>query len=337
MPDPETEPVTNLAGVGPDLTVIIPMHNASATVPAVVGSFLDLPELAVQVIAVDDASTDDSVARLRALDRPEVVVEGFEVNHGAGIARNHGFERAAGRYTLFFDADDQVHPDALRTAVRALDETGADVAMTSYRYRRGEPMGSTSNTEEMNSFDAGVWSRYAGGRRRVARLDEVPRLLGFSNYPWNKLVRTDHFRRTGLRYGSTQVHNDVLGHWLTLLDARSLVLVDQPLCTHIVTAGGRNLTNRESRARLSLIDALDETYTALEVRPAQRNRYSHHYWDFALRVAGWATARLTPDVLDEFNQRLQQHLLRMDLADFTRIRMRRDAGLAGRIVRRALA
>ena len=90
--------------------------------------------------------------------------------------------------------------------------------------------------------------------------DEVPQLLGFTNYPWNKIARTDHYRRTGLRYGATQVHNDVLGHWLTLVDAETILLIDQPLCTHIVGEGGRNLTNRESRARLSLIDALDETW-----------------------------------------------------------------------------
>jgi hypothetical protein len=46
---------------------------------------------------------------------------------------------------------------------------------------------------------------------------------------------------------------------------------------------------------------------------------------------------MTPDVLDEFNLRLQYHLLRMDLGDFTRIRLWRDPGLAIRIIRCALA
>jgi hypothetical protein len=72
-------------------------------------------------------------------------------------------------------------------------------------------------------------------------------------------------------------------------------LFDQPLCTHIVNEGARNLTNRASRARLSLVDALEETYTALEARPEKRNRFSHHYWDFVLRVSAWATTRITPD------------------------------------------
>jgi hypothetical protein len=317
----------------PDLSVVIPMHNASSTVVGVVESFLQIEAVAVEVIVVDDASTDDSVDRVAALGRPEGLVERFDTTHGAGVARNLGFERATGRYTLFFDADDEIHPVALTSAIGALDDTSADVAMMPYRYRRGQ----ASGAEDMNSFDDAAWRSYATAPRRVARLGDVPRLLGFSNYPWNKVARTDHYRQTGLRYGSTPVHNDVLGHWLTLLDARGILLLDQPLTTHVVNEGGRNLTNRESRARLSLVDALEETYTALEARPDKRNRYSHHYWDFVLRVAGWATTRLTPEVRDEFNLRLQHHLLRMDLGDYTRIRQRRDPGLAVRIVRRALA
>lgn len=317
----------------PEVSIIIPMHNASATITRVVDSFVAVHANSVEVIVVDDASTDDSVARVSALNRPEVIVERFQTNHGAGIARNRGFELATGRYTLFFDADDELHPAALTSAMGALDDTGADVAMMPYRYHRAD----SPNDDRMHSSDAARWQRYVTAPRRLTRLHDVPQLLGFSNYPWNKVVRTDHYRRTGLRFGSTPVHNDILGHWLTLLDAESILLIDQPLCTHVVNEGGRNLTNRESRARLSLVDALEETYTALEARPAKRNRYSHHYWDFVLRVSGWATSRMTPEVLEEFNLRLQQHMFRMDLADFTRIRQRRDPALATRILRRALA
>lgn len=319
--------------MGPDVSVIIPMHNASATISRLLTSLVAIDTLSLEVVVVDDASSDDSVQRVLDLDRPEVVVERLPRNHGAGVARNVGFARAAGRYTLFFDADDEVHPDALTSAVRSLDDTGVDVAMLSYRYRRGQ----SSQFEGMNVFDTAAWGRYATSPRRVTRLADVPELLGFSSYPWNKVVRTEHYRRTGLRFGATPVHNDILGHWLTLLDASSILLLDLPLCTHIVTEGGRNLTNRESRARLSLVEALEETYTELERRPEKRNRYASLYWDFVLRVAGWATTRLTPDVVDEFNLRLRHHLLRMDLGDLTKIRTRGDSMLATRIIRRALA
>jgi glycosyltransferase involved in cell wall biosynthesis len=315
------------------LSVIIPVHNASTTFAGLVKSFLSVDGIDVEVIAVDDASTDDSVDLVTALGDPRVHIERLDSNHGAGIARNVGFARAAGRYTLFFDADDLFAPDVLLTAIEALDSTGADTAFTSYRYRRGE----AGSFEGMNSYDEAVWAQYATRKRRLVDLTGVPRLLGFSNYPWNKVINTDHYRHTGLRFGSTPVHNDILGHWLTLLDARRLVLVDEPMCTHIVEANGANLTNRRSRARLTLFDALDETYSALEERPAMRNRYSHHYWSFVLRVADWARERVALESKEEFDLRLQKHLLRMDLADFARMRVRHDPTLASKVVRRVLA
>ena len=340
----------------PDVSVIIPMHDAAATVEGLVGSLLAIDALDVEVVVVDDASTDGSAERVAALGGAGVVVERLPTNQGAGLARNRGFELATGRYTLFFDADDEIHPPALAAAVSGLDDTSADVAFMPYRYRRGH-----GTNDGMNVFDAAAWGRYATSPRRLTRLSDVPQLLGFSSYPWNKVLRTDHYRGTGpgfrsasdgapsggvggrppsgqrLRFSGTPVHNDVLGHWLTLLDARGLLLIDQPLCTHIVSTGGRNLTNRESRARLSLVDALDETYTELERRPEKRSRYAHHYWDFVLRVGAWATTRLTPEVAAELNVRLQRHLLRMDLGDFTRMRLRRDPLLANLIIRRTLS
>jgi glycosyltransferase involved in cell wall biosynthesis len=126
--------------MGPDVSVIIPMHDAAATIDRLVGSLLAIDAVAVEVVVVDDASTDGSADRVAALGHPGVVVERFATNQGAGVARNHGFARATGRYTLFFDADDEIHPSSLASAVSGLDDTSADVAFLPYRYRRGVGM-----------------------------------------------------------------------------------------------------------------------------------------------------------------------------------------------------
>lgn len=318
----------------PDLSVVIPMCNAADTVGELAQQILSLPNREVQIVAIDDASTDGSPDALRALGSDAVTVIELESNHGAGYARNIGFARATGRYTLFFDADDEIHLDALESAISQLDSTGADLAMMPYSYRRGH---STEYTG-MNSFDEVVWRSYMSGMSdRVAPLTEVPRLLGFSNYPWNKVLRTDRYQDAGLRFGEVHVHNDILGHWMSLLLARKIVLLDEQICTHIVGEGGANLSNRMGRERLALFDALDETYDMISGNPELRNRYSHHYWDFALRVTDWALSRISPEVVDEARYRLQTHLLRMSIVEFMRIRERRDPSLANRITSRALA
>jgi|HigsolmetaAR201D_1030396.scaffolds.fasta_scaffold07800_2 glycosyltransferase involved in cell wall biosynthesis len=319
----------------PDLSVVIPVHNAAATVGSVVAAVRAAADLDVEVIVVDDGSEDGSADVVRALEHDGAVVARYlDANRGAGHARNIGFELATGRYTLFFDADDRIHMDAVAHAVEVLDRTGCPVALCAYRYHRAGARG----VGDMNVFDRMLWDRHVGAAdARVVELEEAPRLLGFSNYPWNKILRTEPSRQFGLRFGSTPVHNDILGHWMTMLGATRLALVNAVVCTHEVTATGNHLTNRSDRARLTLFDALDETYDFLASLPHLRQRYAHLYWDFVLRISSWAEHRLEDDLLLEYRRRRREHLMRMDLADFAGIRVRRDPALGARLVRAALA
>lgn len=293
-----------------------------------------MPDRSIQLVIVDDASTDGSPDLVRSLARPEIDLIALADNRGAGYARNRGFSQVRGRYTLFFDADDEVNPASLSHAVTQLDATRADVAFLPYRYRRWDD----SSRTDMNEVDRAVWRQYVPpSGQRVVTLDEAPRLLGFSNYPWNKLLRTEHYQQAGLRFGETMVHNDVLGHWMTLIHARTIMLLDALVGTHIVSADGANLSRRMGLERLQLFDALDETYDFLAANPPARNRFAHHYWDFALRVSEWALSRIADEFHDDATARLQQHILRVNLADLTHMRVKRNPSLADRLHRRALA
>lgn len=327
---------TGTSQPGPDLSVVVPVHNAEGSIAGLVTHLLATERLSVEVILVDDASTDASASILAdlAAQHREVTVIHHQDNAGAGVARNDGFACVAARYTLFFDADDHIDTDVLGEIVPRLDATGADVAFTSYHYQRG----SRPEHRDMNDFDVATWQRLmeVHGHLATVRLDDEPGLLGFSNYPWNKVIRTTRYHEVGLRFGKGSVHNDILGHWYTMLFARTVLLVDRELCTHIVDPGGGNLTNHRTRERLQLFEALDETYDLLEAEPAWRNRYSHHYWAFAIRTAKWAANRVAEEWRHEFNIALQQHMLRVSLADFARIRMVRDPALASEILIAAL-
>ena len=318
-----------------DLTAVIPSHNAEDTIGPLVEKFLAIPGLRVQVIVVDDASSDSTPQVLRGLmDRhPEVIALTQTTNRGAGIARNVGFPSATGRYTIFFDADDELHPEALVAAVGELDRGDQDAAILKYRYVRG----GHDTDVAMNSHDLHIFDEVLGSApSRTVRLPDAPDLLHLTNYPWNKVVRTATFQASGLKFGSTPVHNDILGHWHTLLFADRIVLINQEICTHIVLASGGNLTNRRSIDRLTLFDALDETYDLLLSRPGLRRRYAHIYWASVIRVAGWAASRVDMSVRDAFEARLQEHLLRIRIADFYNIQVRRAPSLAQAIVRKAM-
>lgn len=311
----------------PDLTIVVPVHNAREHLDTLVADVQAIPDLTVELILVDDGSSDGSESYVDdlAARHPGVLALHNPSNLGAGVARNTGFPHARGRYTLFFDADDRIHGDVAAEAVALLDASKADVAMCAYNYERDSGAGRTGMIEaDRRILKAGL----KGKTSRLLRLEELPVLLGFTNYPWNKIIRTRTFRRSGLRYGRTVVNNDILGHWHTLLFASEIMLLDKVLCTHIVFSAGANLTNRRDAVRMSAFGALEETYDLLRAHPELRQRYAHHYWAFALKLADWVRGRLSRDWHEHHRAALQALVSRIDLSDYARMRRKRSRGLA---------
>lgn len=99
----------------PRVTVVIPCYNYGHYLPAAVRSALDQPGVEVDVIVVDDASPDGSVAVARALASrdPRVRVIEHEQNRGHIRTYNDGLAEATGDYVVLLSADDLLAPGAL--------------------------------------------------------------------------------------------------------------------------------------------------------------------------------------------------------------------------------
>lgn len=112
------------------ISVVMPCHNAAPYVEEAVGSVLGQSYPHVELIVVDDASTDGSTEILQRLaaGHPERIALVFQNRTGPFAARNRALARASGNYIAFLDADDTWHPDALRLMHAALEADLADVA-----------------------------------------------------------------------------------------------------------------------------------------------------------------------------------------------------------------
>jgi len=113
----------------PFLSIVVPFHNSVETSSALLATLSRLkPEDHVELILVDDGSTDGTLALLEAFaaeSRVEVQVLTRE-NGGPGAARNTGMEKASGRYIWFVDSDDDIDLSAIAFA-READWPEADV------------------------------------------------------------------------------------------------------------------------------------------------------------------------------------------------------------------
>ena len=98
------------------ISVIIPVYNSSATVEAAVRSVISNDSVSLEVILVDDGSTDGSSEICDMIsDKYEGVVSLHKDNGGVSSARNAGIEAATGDYIMFLDSDDILKTDALNS------------------------------------------------------------------------------------------------------------------------------------------------------------------------------------------------------------------------------
>jgi glycosyltransferase involved in cell wall biosynthesis len=109
----------------PLVSVIIPCFNQGQYLDESIGSVLASTFTDLEIIVVDDGSTDPETCRIiQQLAYPKTTVVS-RANGGLASARNSGIDAAAGKYILPLDADDRIGPDYIRQAVAALDADAA--------------------------------------------------------------------------------------------------------------------------------------------------------------------------------------------------------------------
>lgn len=107
----------------PLVSVIIPLYNCSSFVSEAVYSALNQTYANIEVIVVDDGSTDDSYSVVSSIVDERLHVYS-QLNQGACVARDRGLKESKGEYVKFLDADDVLYPDAIEVQVEQISELG---------------------------------------------------------------------------------------------------------------------------------------------------------------------------------------------------------------------
>lgn len=134
MPNsPHQTPDASRDAVQIDVSIIIPVYNCEKFIEETIQSVREqtIEEGCLEIIAVDDGSSDSSLALLNDLARDHDDLRVFSIpNSGSAAApRNRGVEEAVGRYLFFLDADDKLDRNALKRLVETADRTGSGVVL----------------------------------------------------------------------------------------------------------------------------------------------------------------------------------------------------------------
>jgi len=102
------------------VSIIIPTYNYAEYIQGAVDSALKQTYSNIEIIVVDDGSTDDTASMLQMYGEQICYIQ--QGNQGAAVARNRGLQEATGDYICFLDADDMYRPDNIAEKVSFLEE-----------------------------------------------------------------------------------------------------------------------------------------------------------------------------------------------------------------------
>jgi CDP-glycerol glycerophosphotransferase len=204
----------------PAVSVVVIVYNDEARLPTAVRSVLEQTLRSVEVVIVDDHSTDGSyeVAARLAAEYPDRVraYRLPENSGGCGAPRNQGIRETRGEYVLFLDSDDVLERNACRNMLEAAESTGADlVSGLCVRVHVD-----TRTRKEVK------WYPWLYARTRTLdSVSELPDLLVYDTLSTNKCYRRDFLVDNGLLFPVGIHYEDLFFSAQAYAAARRITLI----------------------------------------------------------------------------------------------------------------
>lgn len=213
------------------ISFVVPVYNAAAFLDKCVES-LRVQNVELEIILVDDGSTDDSPAicdRFASLDSRIRVIH--KPNGGLPSARNAGIEAATGEYIWFIDSDDWIEPDAAELMLRTAESENADVTVCGLVNDYVDEHISVPSAPEHSE----VFHGSAEIPQAILSMDRQE-ILPFAV---NKLYRRSFLERVHARFPDTRGPvEDILFQMDYLASAESIATVDRTFYHYVQINGG---------------------------------------------------------------------------------------------------
>ena len=228
------------------LSVIVPAYNVEEELKRCISSLLRQEEAELEILLVDDGSTDPGCGALcdrYAAEYPDRIRAFHRPNGGPGAARNTGIDAAAGEYLLFVDGDDYVSGQFLSTLL-PYTEKGFDVV--GFDFRIDDHGMIAKQPDEILPYG------------KTVSLPDLPGMILSSPCVWNKMWRRALFAENGIRFPEGIWYEDLATVPKLYAAAEKMTAIRKPLYYYVVREGSvtRNTEIGRNREIMTAMDSL---------------------------------------------------------------------------------
>ncbi|BCS95589.1 hypothetical protein DSLASN_12210 [Desulfoluna limicola] len=174
----------------PQVSIIVPVYNVAPYLSTCLESLLLYQSAEIEVVAVDDCSSDGSLDILKSYAKRynNLRVISHSVNKGVAEARNSGLGLALGKYIMFVDSDDRLHSDAVKILFETAEKDTIDIVL--FQIRKIDEKGNVLSETRVESRAYDLSYR---DQRRIAFECMVGSLLAWNGFYKRDLLRTIQF------------------------------------------------------------------------------------------------------------------------------------------------
>ena len=280
------------------VSVIIPVYNVEPYLKQCMDSVVGQTLKDIEIICVDDGSTDNSLDILREYAAEDSRIQIIEQkNAGAGAARNNGMRYATGKYLSFLDSDDFFEPRMLEKAYDLAEKDQADfVAYKSDQYHT-----------DKNQFVPVNW---------VIRENEIPTYHPFNHrqmtgnvfkvfvgWAWDKLFLKEFVDKYHLTFQEQRTSNDMLFVFSAVALAKKISVVPVVLAHQ-----RRDAKDSLSKTRENSWDCFYHALTALRDKLREEGLYEElekDYINYALHFSLWNYNTLSEPTKTKLKEKLK--------------------------------
>lgn len=205
------------------ISVIIPAYNVEGYIDKCIQSVLSQTYSDLEVIVIDDGSTDDTAELISAFSSDKRIKIIKQKNAGVTSARNNGIYVATGKYLTFVDSDDWLETDMYEKMFNAIVESNADIAVCDYNLiynDRIDKKYSNLIDETINIKPSKYFLKYCCCPKP-------------NNYIWTRLYKTDIVKNSCVRFENYKLGDDTLFNFKLLPYIKRAVNISSSLYNYL--------------------------------------------------------------------------------------------------------
>ncbi len=206
------------------VSVIIPVYNVKDYLGECLDSLLNQSLKDIEIICVDDESTDGSFELLKQYHKKDKRIKVYRQKHSnAGNARNIGIKKAHGKYLLFLDSDDFFDKDLCKDVYHYANYYNTDVLLFSaYQY--------DNETKKSNEYLYYLDHNFIDFKKVYSSVDLKKRLYHITPpCPWTKAFNRKFILSKKLKFSSLSNSNDLTFVFSALAYANRIAAIDEKL------------------------------------------------------------------------------------------------------------